>query len=370
MREVTARRILMTTDAVGGVWTHALDLAAALRPLGVTTALCALGPGVDAARRLQAGRLGLELVVLEQPLDWMASSPAELLSVGEAVAALAAFRGVDLVQLNSPALAIAEMPCPVLGVCHSCLATWWMAVRQGPMPSDFAWRTAKLARGYARCDALVAPTSAFAKATAAAHALAAPPAVVWNGRMAGSRADAMRDFAFSAGRLWDAGKDLATLDRAAARVGLPVLAAGPLLGPQGEVVSPAHARALGALGPAAIRRWLARGPIFVSTARYEPFGLSVLEAAQAGCALVLSDIPTFRELWSDAALFVAVGDDAGFAAAIARLADDREQRSTLSVAALRRSRRYGVAAMAAGMAAQQARLLGTAAERPGRSVAA
>ena len=41
------------------------------------------------------------------------------------------------------------------------------------------------------------------------------------------------------------------------------------------------------------------------TALYEPFGLAVLEAAQAGCALVLSDIPTFRELWDGAALFVA-----------------------------------------------------------------
>ncbi len=30
-------------------------------------------------------------------------------------------------------------------------------------------------------------------------------------------------------------------------------------------------------------------------ARYEPFGLSVLEAALSGCALVLGDIPSLRE---------------------------------------------------------------------------
>ena len=40
-------------------------------------------------------------------------------------------------------------------------------------------------------------------------------------------------------------------------------------------------------------------------ARYEPFGLAVLEAAQAGMRLVLSDIPSFRELWDGAATFVA-----------------------------------------------------------------
>ena len=50
---------------------------------------------------------------------------------------------------------------------------------------------------------------------------------------------------------------------------------------------------------------MARTAVFVSPALYEPFGLAVLEAAQAGCALVLSDIPTFRELWDGVALFVA-----------------------------------------------------------------
>ena len=51
-------------------------------------------------------------------------------------------------------------------------------------------------------------------------------------------------------------------------------------------------------------------PIFVSVSRYEPFGLAVLEAAHAGCALVLSDIPTFRELWQGAASFVIAAGSA------------------------------------------------------------
>ena len=53
MRRVSAapRHLLMTADAVGGVWTHALELAAALAPLGVRTTLAVLGPGLDAARR-------------------------------------------------------------------------------------------------------------------------------------------------------------------------------------------------------------------------------------------------------------------------------------------------------------------------------
>ena len=37
-------RLLMTADAVGGVWTYALDLAAGLAPFGVETTLAVLGP--------------------------------------------------------------------------------------------------------------------------------------------------------------------------------------------------------------------------------------------------------------------------------------------------------------------------------------
>ena len=129
-------------------------------------------------------------------------------------------------------------------------------------------------------------------------------------------------FAFTAGRLWDEGKNLRTIDRAAGRLAgsVPVLAAGPTDGPGGARIALHHARPLGRLRADEIARRLAERPIFVSAARYEPFGLSVLEAAQAGCALVLSDIPTFRELWDGAADFVPADDDRALAAAIERAA--------------------------------------------------
>ncbi len=46
-----------------------------------------------------------------------------------------------------------------------------------------------------------------------------------------------------------------------------------------------------------------RAAIFVSPTKYEPFGLDILEAAKAGCALCVSDIETLRELWSGTASF-------------------------------------------------------------------
>jgi len=74
----------------------------------------------------------------------------------------------------------------------------------------------------------------------------------------------------------------------------------------------------------------------------------VLEAAIAGAALVLADIPTFRELWDGAALFAAPGHPDAFAAAINRLADDVALRRRLSGRATAIARRHTIAREAEG----------------------
>jgi hypothetical protein len=121
--------------------------------------------------------------------------------------------------------------------------------RGQPLPPDFAWRARLVARGCADADALLAPTAAFAAATARFYGLPGPPAVVRNGRRpppAAARGAA--PFAFTAGRLWDEGKNLRALDRAAARLAgsVPVLAAGPTEGPGGARVALGHVQTLGA----------------------------------------------------------------------------------------------------------------------------
>jgi glycosyltransferase involved in cell wall biosynthesis len=154
---------------------------------------------------------------------------------------------------------------------------------------------------------------------------------------------------FTAGRLWDEGKNVALLDRAAARLSVPVLAAGSTEGPNGARIALGHVRPLGRLTPADIAQHLAAKPVFVSAARYEPFGLAVLEAAQAGCALVLADIPTFRELWEGAALFIPPKDDLALAVAIEGLVADPALRGRLAVTSSELARRYSVESMVEGM---------------------
>jgi glycosyltransferase involved in cell wall biosynthesis len=353
----------MTADAVGGVWQYALDLARGLALHGVSTTLAVLGPSPRPGQVEEAKSVaGLTLLPLDLPLDWTAATPDEVKGAGAALAALADEISVDIVHLNNAALgAGARFGAPVVIGCHSCLATWWEAVRSGPVPEDFLWRAKLVLQGYRAADALIAPTAAFANVTRRTYGLRQGPYVVHNGRsIAAPRADRpafSASFAFTAGRLWDEGKNLAVLDRAAARLSLPVVAAGPTEGPNGARIDVSHLKTLGQLSDGEIARWLRPAPVFVSSARYEPFGLAVLEAAQACCPLVLSDIPSFRELWDGAALFVDPDDDRGFAQAVEEVVGDPGLRARLGTAACQRARDYSVEAMAAATLAVYRSLL-------------
>jgi glycosyltransferase involved in cell wall biosynthesis len=351
-------RVVMTADAVGGIWQYALDLAESLAARDVETALVVLGPPPTPEQRRDADAIaGLELIVTDLPLDWLARSPSEVRGAARGIASLAHQSWADLVHLNTPSLAAgAHYDVPVLAVCHSCVASWWTAVKDGPLPADFVWRAEIVRAGLYAAHRAVAPSRAFAEAVRATYRLAATPAVVHNGRkppMAVEEAAVAPGdpLVFAAGRLWDEGKNIAVVDRAAARLSTRVVVAGPIEGPDGTRATIAHAEAIGNLSAAGVRRWLAGRPTFVAMSLYEPFGLAVLEAAQAGCPLVLSDIATFRELWEGAAEFVSPHDERALAAAIERVTGDAALRRRLSRAAEERARRYTVAAMADKMLA-------------------
>lgn len=358
-------RILMTTDAVGGVFTYAMDLARGLSQQGVRVSLAVMGPDLAPDQLQEASRVsGLDLIVTGLTLDWMADDPSLITVAGEAIARMARRTGADLVHLNSPALAAARpFSCPVVGAAHSCLATWWAAAGQGAMPHDFRWRTNVLTRGYQACDAVIAPSAAFADDTAQRYGVARP-VVVYNGRRppAAPTASARERCVITGGRLWDRAKNIAALDEVASRLDVQVFAAGPLRGPGGDEAKLAHITPLGRLSHPMMAAALSRAPIFASLALYEPFGLTVLEAAQAGCALVLSDIPTFRELWSDAAVLAAPNDPAAAARAIQALVDDPAETARLGAVARRRATQFTPEAMTAGTLAVYGSVLAPAEE--------
>jgi glycosyltransferase involved in cell wall biosynthesis len=66
----------------------------------------------------------------------------------------------------------------------------------------------------------------------------------------------------------------------------------------------------------------------------------------SGAALVLADIPTFRELWRDTALFVSPDDSSAWSRAIAELAEDKTLRERLATEARARAGQFTLARQA------------------------
>jgi glycosyltransferase involved in cell wall biosynthesis len=125
-----------------------------------------------------------------------------------------------------------------------------------------------------------------------------------------------------------------------------VTVAGSWQRPDGTGEPPANLRCPGVLASDALARLYRDSAIFALPARYEPFGLSVLEAAASGCALVLGDIRSLRENWTGTAVFVPPDNRRALAAAIEGLIDDPARRQDLAGRARMRSAQFTVARMA------------------------
>ena len=342
-------RILLTLDAVGGVWRYAMDLAAGLSQSGYTFTFVGFGPAPSAAQRAEAERIG-QLIWLDAPLDWLAEDEAQLDRIPALLRALVAEQEIDLVHLNLPSQACGlQLDVPVLVVSHSCVVTWFAGVRHSAVPPNWQWQFRRNRAGFDAADAVLAPSHAHADMLRASYGHIDGLGVVYNGtnaNLAPSRKEAM---VFAAGRWWDDGKNGALLDAAASRSSWPVAMAGPNRGPNGQQLDLRNARALGELPHAEVAQWMARAAIFASPSRYEPFGLAPLEAAKAGAALVLSDIPTYRELWDGAALFAPADDAAAFADAMNRFISDDALRHEFAARARERSGRYTLEAQVTAM---------------------
>ena len=147
-------------------------------------------------------------------------------------------------------------------------------------------------------------------------------------------------YAFTAAaRFSDEAKNLELLERAADLFDWPLTVAGAT----GENRNITY---LGWLDRPEVLAWMARAGIYAAPARYEPFGLSILEAARHGCALVVGDVPSLREVWETAAWFVAPDDVRGLAAAINALAADDRLREWRGHVARTQAAQYTSAASA------------------------
>ncbi len=335
-------RVLMTADTVGDVWTYAVDLARGLSARGVEVALATMGDPLSDAQRECAERIpGLLLFESSFRLEWMEDPWRDVERAGDWLLGLEARFGPDLVHLNGYAHAALPWSAPRLVVAHSSVLSRWAAVEGEEAPEAWDRYRREVAAGLAAADLVVAPTAAMLADLARHHGLPRRSRIVANGRDGRlfRPAAAKEPIVFAAGALWDEARNLAALESAAPEVPWPIYVAGDTLPP--EAGSPeAHAhltRHLGRLSPRAHAVWLGRSSIYALPARYEPFGLSALEAALAGCALVLGDIPSLRETWRNRASFVPPEDPAALAAALRRLIEEPDRRASLAAGARKRA---------------------------------
>jgi glycosyltransferase involved in cell wall biosynthesis len=315
----------MTADAVGGVWTYARELIAGLGD-DAQVVLAVMGPPPDDADLERLPLAGYEHA--DFALEWMPEPWGEVARAGEWLLDLADRYDPHVVHLNGYAHASLPFGVPVVVVGHSCVLSWHLAVRAAPAGPEWQRYEAAVAAGLAGADALVAPTAAMLDELVRLYAPACETAVIPNGIAPGGLAPRdKRPYVLGVGRAWDEAKNLAALERIAPDLPWPVLVAG-------------DGGSLGRVDPEALRTLYGHAAVFAEPARYEPFGLAALEAGLAGCALVLGDIPSLREVWGDAALYVDPDDDAGLERTLARLIDDAPLRRRLAVAARTRALEY------------------------------
>ncbi|MBA2383245.1 MAG: glycosyltransferase family 4 protein [Actinobacteria bacterium] len=331
----------MTADAVGGVWTYALELVDALAEHDVHVTLAVMGsPRPDQRAELAASRVDRAFTG-DYALEWMDHPWDDVRRAGEWLLEMATEVEPDLVHLNGYAHASLPWEAPVIVVGHSDVLSWHQAVRGKPAGDEWARYREVVESALSAADLLVAPTRAMLDELIRLYEPACPRRVVPNGSSRTFPQRPREEVILTAGRLWDQAKNVQALVRVAPRLSWPVDVVGA-----GEVDG--DVRFLGRLDRGALDLALATASVFCGPARYEPFGLAALEAARAGCALVLGDIPSLREVWGDAAVFVAADDDARLARALQSVIDDRDLRAEYAGRALRRARRYSTARMAAG----------------------
>jgi glycosyltransferase involved in cell wall biosynthesis len=333
-------KILMTADTVGGVWTYSMELTRALPEVEFT--LATMGRRPSAGQRDEVPP-NVTLVESEYKLEWQDDPWADVDASGDWLLQLEEQTRPDVVHLNGFSHGALPFRAPKLVVAHSCVLSWWRAVKDEDAPPEWNTYQQRVQSGLEGAKVIAAPSAWMLGVLDEHYRMTTPRKLIYNGRsFVPDSGHAHRASVFAAGRLWDEAKNLGAVVAAAPSIDWPVRMAGDG-GTAGENVS-----WLGWLEPTALARAYGESAIYLFPALYEPFGLSVLEAALSGCALILGDIPSLREIWHDAAVFVPPRDPFTIARTTNEIIGNDRFRHELGQRAQKRAREYSVARMAAG----------------------
>jgi glycogen synthase len=325
-----ALHILMTTDAVGGVWQYSIDLSASLAARGAQVTLATLGPPPSSSQKQQAAQVSrLKLIESDFALEWMPNRWQEVDASAHWLLQLASELRPDVIHLNGYSNAALGWGRPVLVTAHSCVYSWWHAVHDCAPGDEWLEYHRRVHDGLARAHVIVAPSGWMAAELEREYGIdRSKVEIVHNFSRAHFDPAEKRPLILAAGRVWDKAKNLGMLEEIAPKLDWAMRIAGSS--------TTTHA----GLPHSELLLQMQQAAILAHPALYEPFGLTILEAARARCCLVLSDIPSLRELWDGAAVFLDAQDSNAWLSELNALAHDSARRLSLADRAHRHASKY------------------------------
>jgi glycosyltransferase involved in cell wall biosynthesis len=327
--------ILVTADTLGGVWTYTRELVTGLVRRGERVTLVSFGNiPAPAQTRWMDGLENLDYRPTAFKLEWMLDSEADMLASSQYLQALVEETRPDLLHLSQFYYGSLDCDVPRIVVAHSDVVSWWMAVhKKEPPETDWLrWYRQIVQRGLHQATAVIAPSRWMLGQVQLYYGAVQHTAVIYNGRtptIFNPHVTKKEDIV-TVGRLWDSGKNVSLLLRHEMPGEVHIIGSDRHPELQSSAFAAEVIRSNVHLDPeqneVQLTQTLARAGIYVATSQYEPFGLAPVEAALSRCALVASDIPSFRELWESSAIFFRNNDSADLQAAIARLLCDSSLR--------------------------------------------
>jgi len=329
--------VLVTTDTLSGLWTYTQELVTGLVSRGVRVTLVSLGDIPLPQQTLWMDDLqGLEYRPTAFRLDWMQEAEQDLRDSSAYLTALVKELRPDLLHLNQLCYGSLPVATPRVVVAHGDLISWWKAVH-GHEPKEgrwMRWYREAATHGLWHAGAVVAPSAWMLDAIRTCYTRPRRDAVIHNGRNPLSFNPYVNkdDSVLAVGRLCDAGKQVTLLTQhthplPVCIVGSEAAVADPEIPIRTDVKLAINQISVAIKGPqtqAQLRTLYSRASIYAATSRYEAFGMAPLEAAFSRCAIIANDIPCFREIWGDAAIYFRANDAESLADVIRRLHEHRD----------------------------------------------
>jgi len=283
-------------------------------------------------------------------LEWMHEAEVDLPESAAYLASLVRELRPDVLHLNQFCYGNLAVKVPRVVMAHTDLITWTHAVHdRAPRPArSLTWYRDVVLRGIAGADAVVAPSAWMLDRIRTCYGEPRRGEVIYPGRnpIFFNPYISKDDCVLAVGRMVDASKQVFLLTQHVHPVPVCIVGAEqtvpvPRVPIRADVKVTTDETSVAIRGPqteAQLRALYSRAAIFAATARYEPLGMPMLEAAFSRCAIVANDIPVFREIWGDAALYFRTNDAASLAESIRLLNEDRPMRRAYAELAYTRAR--------------------------------